>query len=111
MATMKDQTRITRKDNKFEISTNFHGNPVSFVLGEHNKVLLSDKTPTDEGWSSYREYYWIRDGQLRLDIEDSGRDCDGLIETFAEYIWSFEQRRRVEQSYKITHHEAIEAGY
>lgn len=55
--------------------------------------------PDDEGWSSRGERWWVEDGMIRNEVMTDGRDCDGRLSTFHEYVCPVERRHAVYNEY------------
>lgn len=66
----------------------WHEGIVRIKVTQEKGVLLATGGPTDEGWSSYAESFYMEDGALRRDIDTDGVDCDGRHSTHRSMVWS-----------------------
>ena len=61
------------------------GSPVKLTIVGDSEIEMGHSEPTEEGFASWYEKYWIEDGYLHNETCSSGRDCDGYIENHAEW--------------------------
>lgn len=52
---------------------------VRLKLREGEELCHHHGGPTDEGWSSYAERYWLEAGAVFREAVSDGRDCDGRL--------------------------------
>jgi hypothetical protein len=52
---------------------------VRLKLTEDRPLTFGYGGPTNEGWSSFGERYWIEDGTVYRETVEDGRDCDGRM--------------------------------
>jgi hypothetical protein len=56
------------------------------VLADGEQREFREGGPTDEGYN-YTRYRFTNEGDLvRLEIENTGSDCDGRLDTYAERV-------------------------
>ena len=56
------------------------GSPVKLTIVGDSEIEMGHSEPTDEGFASWSEKYWVEDGYLHNETLDRGRDCDGYQE-------------------------------
>lgn len=55
----------------------WNGTESKITLSEDKQVQLYVSYPTEEGYYSQGQRFWMEDGNVYREIEYGGRDCDG----------------------------------
>lgn len=56
-------------------------------INEGGSITFNSYTPTDEGYSTYEDFYSFRNGNWYYTASSEGRDCDGSHSSESEYRW------------------------
>lgn len=67
-----------------------HGSRVRIAIREGQTLRWGHRYSHDEGWSTECRTWTLERGTLKLEVYTDGRDCDGRLETHAEFTCSFE---------------------
>jgi hypothetical protein len=56
-------------------------------IHECGSITFSSYTPTDEGYSTYEDFYSFRNNRWYKSSSREGRDCDGYTKSCSDYLW------------------------
>jgi hypothetical protein len=64
---------------------------------ESDPLIAEDLSkPHEEGYSSYREMYWLEEDGVHCCCQSSGKDCDGYHAEDAEYVAAFDELEAID---------------